>query len=137
MDNNDWGRLQESINKINKQLEKFRCVSEKDVIKMMPKLKNNNNHDKIIDADPSITWDTFNKKFKDLVAARRRNKTGRFEQVEQLPTYQNCLMLIQASLVGMCLYVWKKCVQNILVILDILAQQPNIKADDSVEPDEN
>jgi len=124
MDNNDWGRLQESFDKINKQFEKFRCVSEKvpklyistlviledfmavafqdkDVKKMMPKLKNNNkqyedlinkcrenpesygkdsgeeceSHDETTDADPSITWDTVYKKFKWLVAAWGRKKT--------------------------------------------------------------
>jgi len=129
----------------------------KDIKKMMPILKNNNKQyedlinkcrdpesygedsneeydsiDDIIDADASITWETVNKKFKWLVAVRRRKKTGKFEQVDHiLPTNQNwlkhlhksckfflvwfllSLMLIQASLVGMCLYMCGKNVSRI------------------------
>ncbi|XWS43288.1 hypothetical protein CRYUN_Cryun16bG0090200 [Craigia yunnanensis] len=86
--------------------------------------------DKLMDRefkkDPSeVTCDTVNKKFKEVVAARGR-------ELESL----NSLMLIQV-LVDMPINVWKKCVQNMLVTLDILVQYPNIVVDDMVEPDEN
>ncbi|PPR91787.1 hypothetical protein GOBAR_AA28900 [Gossypium barbadense] len=206
---NDWVSLQESFDKINKQLEKVMRVTESDRVPnlyikclvmledflaealankeakkkmnssnhkalnaMKQKLKKNNKQyeelinkyrenpesekEKEFKKDPSeITWDTVNKKFKEVVAARGRKGTGKFEQVEQLtfltkvaktPAQKLEILFsvisaqfdVNPGLSGhMPINVWKKCVQNMLVILDILVQYPNIVVDDMVEPDEN
>eukprot|EP00899_Mesostigma_viride_P000766 jgi/Mesvir1/10690/Mv13781-RA.1 len=110
--------------------------------------------ERLLLGDPAqITYEMVDKKLREIIANRGRKGTDRAEQVRHLTYLANVAktpvqrLEVMVHVVSaqfdvspglnthMPIPVWKSCMANLFVILDILNQYPNIAMNDAVEPD--